>query len=439
MNEVGTSRKRIRWDHRLRGTDLRLQRKHPLRWPLPRLSPCSYIILKIPPVIIPLLPRGATARRRRSPTVASPAGKAPGFTPSLTFPGPRRCPGALAHPHLATCLTRVSGPAHPAGKEALRETRQASPARRGAPPARPRSRPAGHRRQSSPARTLAMRIMRLAMARSPWWFCPISAMMKHGCSPPTRRPGHSSNSRDMMAAAPPPARNCADSSRPPAAPPPKPMAGSQSALRRAGPGAATFPIGHLPGGGRGCQASARGAVRWRRPEGSTSGRPQRGRLGAAGRWTRGRAEPGQQRYEGGVLGLWALGPPAWLPWRSQGRVRVLARASSAPLGRGRRVPVPGDGRGFQRGAGDTQPPTAPGPRPAGGSLRRGGGGGAGTAAACSEAGEGLGCAPAASGACWRFVGPEAPAQPPPASPKKRFLWWQNTVSKEMQTNSGCCT
>lgn len=31
-----------------------------------------------------------------------------------------------------------------------------------------------------PIGTLAMRIMRLAMSRSPWWFCPISAMMKQG-------------------------------------------------------------------------------------------------------------------------------------------------------------------------------------------------------------------------------------------------------------------
>lgn len=38
---------------------------------------------------------------------------------------------------------------------------------------------------SSSPLTLAMRIMRLATSRSPWWFWPISAMMKHGCCPPT--------------------------------------------------------------------------------------------------------------------------------------------------------------------------------------------------------------------------------------------------------------
>ena len=48
--------------------------------------------------------------------------------------------------------------------------------------------------------TLAMRIMRLATSRSPWWFWPISAMMKHGCCPPTQRPGHSSSSSGMAAA-----------------------------------------------------------------------------------------------------------------------------------------------------------------------------------------------------------------------------------------------
>lgn len=64
--------------------------------------------------------------------------------------------------------------------------------------------------------TLAMRIMRLAMSRSPWWFCPISAMMKQGLSPPMRRPGHSSNSRGMMAPPlPPAARDCADRPRQP--------------------------------------------------------------------------------------------------------------------------------------------------------------------------------------------------------------------------------
>lgn len=116
------------------------------------------------------------------------------------------------------CLPHPSEPAGlPTRRRRNRQGRRGSPARRGAPPARPRSRLPGHpahRRQSGPARTLAMRIIRLAVARSPWWFCPISAMIKHGCSPPTRRPGHSSNSRDMMAASTPPARNCASAPQP---------------------------------------------------------------------------------------------------------------------------------------------------------------------------------------------------------------------------------
>lgn len=48
--------------------------------------------------------------------------------------------------------------------------------------------------------TLATRIIRLATSRSPWWFWPISAMIKHGCCPPTQRPGHSSSSSGIAAA-----------------------------------------------------------------------------------------------------------------------------------------------------------------------------------------------------------------------------------------------
>lgn len=40
--------------------------------------------------------------------------------------------------------------------------------------------------------------MRLATSISPWWFWPISAMMKHGCCPPTQRPGHSSSSSGIV-------------------------------------------------------------------------------------------------------------------------------------------------------------------------------------------------------------------------------------------------
>lgn len=120
------------------------------------------------------------------------------------LPDPRRCPKPLAHPHPDACLIRARGPAHPA-KEALKRDR-ALPCPRGAAALPPR-RPAGLATLPPEAgqspRTLAMRIIRLAMSRSPWWFCPISAMMKHGCSPPMRRPGQSSNSRDMMAATPP--------------------------------------------------------------------------------------------------------------------------------------------------------------------------------------------------------------------------------------------
>lgn len=41
--------------------------------------------------------------------------------------------------------------------------------------------------------TFAILIIFLAISMSPWWFCPISAMMKHGWFPPTILPGHSSN------------------------------------------------------------------------------------------------------------------------------------------------------------------------------------------------------------------------------------------------------
>lgn len=33
---------------------------------------------------------------------------------------------------------------------------------------------------------------------SPWWFCPISAMMKHGWFPPIIRPGHNSNFKGIL-------------------------------------------------------------------------------------------------------------------------------------------------------------------------------------------------------------------------------------------------
>lgn len=46
--------------------------------------------------------------------------------------------------------------------------------------------------------TFAILIIFLAMSRSPWWFCPISAMMKHGWFPPIFRPGHSSNSSGIL-------------------------------------------------------------------------------------------------------------------------------------------------------------------------------------------------------------------------------------------------
>ena len=45
--------------------------------------------------------------------------------------------------------------------------------------------------------TLAILIIFLAISMSPWWFCPISAIIKHGWSPPTTRPGHSSNSNGI--------------------------------------------------------------------------------------------------------------------------------------------------------------------------------------------------------------------------------------------------
>lgn len=68
-----------------------------------------------------------------------------------------------------------------------------------APPGTPVSR--------SASLTLATRIIRLATSRSPWWFWPISAMIKHGCCPPTQRPGHSSSSSGIAAArAPAPLR-----------------------------------------------------------------------------------------------------------------------------------------------------------------------------------------------------------------------------------------
>jgi len=45
--------------------------------------------------------------------------------------------------------------------------------------------------------TFAARISVLAMAMSPWWFCPTSAIMKHGCEPPTHLPGANSISFDI--------------------------------------------------------------------------------------------------------------------------------------------------------------------------------------------------------------------------------------------------
>lgn len=46
--------------------------------------------------------------------------------------------------------------------------------------------------------TFATWIIFLAVSMSPWWFCPISAMMKHGCSPPIFRPGQSSKTDAMV-------------------------------------------------------------------------------------------------------------------------------------------------------------------------------------------------------------------------------------------------
>lgn len=46
--------------------------------------------------------------------------------------------------------------------------------------------------------TFAIFIIFFAIAMSPWWFCPISAMMKHGWFPPIIRPGHSSNSNGIL-------------------------------------------------------------------------------------------------------------------------------------------------------------------------------------------------------------------------------------------------
>lgn len=69
-----------------------------------------------------------------------------------------------------------------------------------APPPAPPPPPAGALSLPGSALTLAVRIMRLATSRSPWWFWPISAMMKHGCCPPTQRPGHSSSSSGIAAA-----------------------------------------------------------------------------------------------------------------------------------------------------------------------------------------------------------------------------------------------
>lgn len=60
--------------------------------------------------------------------------------------------------------------------------------------------PAGTPESRSAPLTLATRIIRLATSRSPWWFWPISAMIKHGCCPPTQRPGHSSSSSGIAAA-----------------------------------------------------------------------------------------------------------------------------------------------------------------------------------------------------------------------------------------------
>lgn len=46
--------------------------------------------------------------------------------------------------------------------------------------------------------TFAIFIIFFAISMSPWWFCPISAMMKHGWFPPIIRPGHSSNSNGIL-------------------------------------------------------------------------------------------------------------------------------------------------------------------------------------------------------------------------------------------------
>lgn len=95
------------------------------------------------------------------------------------------------------------------GPEGNRGPRSPEPLREPAPlpglPSKPSVNLPGLLRYSSadllgprPSLTLAVRIMRLATSKSPWWFWPISAMMKHGCCPPTQRPGHNSSSSGMV-------------------------------------------------------------------------------------------------------------------------------------------------------------------------------------------------------------------------------------------------
>lgn len=194
--------------------------------------------------------------------------------------------------------------ANPAGP------RQVGPAPRG---------PARAPLPSSSPLTLAVRIMRLATSRSPWWFWPISAMMKHGCCPPTQRPGHSSSSSGIVAArAPAPHR------------PPRPAAAASGRFA-AEPGGAHTPARHVSPPPPRSQSPRPASLT---PANRSGGRGRRERGGAAARGSPARL---RRSAEGGVRPCW--GRCADLPRRRLEAALAALSVGPTPKGVGRARPT----------------------------------------------------------------------------------------------------
>lgn len=300
-----------------------------------------------------------------SHAVPPPGDDAPRQERLPAFPGPAGAPGLpLTRTALPASPERAGGPAHPAEKEPPRETGQPRPPWRPAspaalPPPRPPRPPEAERPRAHLGHAdHTLGGGQVALVVLPDLRDDKARLLAAHAAPRAQLelPRHDGCLNAARA-------QLRQRSPTPAAPPLRPVTGSQSALRWAGPRSAAVPIGHLPRGGRGGDAPPCGAARWRRAGGGASGRPRRAawrcpRAGSGRAAGRGQPSRPTGRLAPSLIFPGGLGT-ASLFWRE--RVRHLWGGGGARQRPGRRVPAPGSDGGFQRRAGDRQPPPAPAP------------------------------------------------------------------------------